>query len=117
MSRWDRCFHLVQSRSSFRIGREPRIAFTFLSSVENLSLTRNMIVGSWPTGVANLARLPFLPIFVFDGRNRPKMKRGSKIGKSGAHSLTTNLKKLLEVFGMEYREAEGEAEAELAYLN
>jgi holliday junction resolvase YEN1 len=80
-----------------------------------------------------LAELPLLPLFVFDGRNRPKLKRGSRKGKSGSHGLTDGMKKLLDVFGMEWRmvsdfsgiflsvadkrKAEGEAEAELAQLN
>ncbi|KAH9830729.1 PIN domain-like protein, partial [Rhodofomes roseus] len=64
-----------------------------------------------------LAELPFIPLFVFDGRERPQMKRGSKKGKSGSHALTSEFKKLLDVFGMEWRMALGEAEAELAYLN
>ncbi|KAI0063521.1 hypothetical protein BV25DRAFT_1837513 [Artomyces pyxidatus] len=65
----------------------------------------------------NLAELPVLPLFVFDGRERPQVKRGSKKGKAGSHMLTAGLKKLLDIFGMEWRMAVGEAEAELAHLN
>ena len=69
-------------------------------------------------GIKSLTRLPLLPLFVFDGRwGRPKMKRGNRKGKSGTHSLTRNLKCLLDIFGIEWREAKGEAEAELAFLN
>ncbi|KAH9924447.1 uncharacterized protein B0H18DRAFT_934342 [Fomitopsis serialis] len=64
-----------------------------------------------------LCQVPFIPLFVFDGRERPQIKRGSKKGKSGSHALTNGFKKLLEGFGMEWRMALGEAEAELAYLN
>jgi len=53
--------------------------------------------------VASMAKLPILPLFVFDGRERPKVKRGSKMGKTGSHNLTDSLKKLLDVFGMEWR--------------
>ncbi|KAI0040641.1 hypothetical protein FA95DRAFT_1599352 [Auriscalpium vulgare] len=67
--------------------------------------------------VRALAAMPLLPLFVFDGRERPKMKRGSKMGKSGSHTLTAGLKRMIELFGMEWRMAIGEAEAELAYLN
>lgn len=49
------------------------------------------------------ARLPFIPVFVFDGRQRPKVKRGSKKGKSGSHALTPEFKKLLDTFGLEWR--------------
>ncbi|KAL6308181.1 hypothetical protein BKA93DRAFT_700456, partial [Sparassis latifolia] len=64
-----------------------------------------------------LAELPILPLFVFDGRERPKVKRGSRMGKAGSHNLTAGMKKLLDIFGMEWRMAFGEAEAELAHLN
>ncbi|KAG2153896.1 hypothetical protein DEU56DRAFT_771728 [Suillus clintonianus] len=67
--------------------------------------------------LCSLARLPFLPLFVFDGDERPKIKRGSKMGKTGSHSLTSGMKKLLDIFGIEWRMALGEAEAELAHLN
>ncbi|KAH7915223.1 hypothetical protein BJ138DRAFT_1055368 [Hygrophoropsis aurantiaca] len=65
----------------------------------------------------SLAELPILPLFIFDGRERPQVKRGSRLGKSGSHGLTNGMKKLLDIFGMEWREAFGEAEAELAHLN
>ncbi|PSR87077.1 hypothetical protein PHLCEN_2v5247 [Hermanssonia centrifuga] len=64
-----------------------------------------------------LSELPVLPLFVFDGRERPKVKRGSRLGKSGSHILTKGMKTMLDCFGMEWRMALGEAEAELAYLN
>lgn len=90
--------------------------------------------------LANLSELPILPLFVFDGRQRPKVKRGSSKGKSGSHNLTQKMKEMLDVFGMEWRmvsigytcthtrrlreldasfsgQALGEAEAELAHLN
>lgn len=67
--------------------------------------------------IVQIAKLPLLPLFVLDGRSRPKVKRGSKMGKSGSHALAKDLKMLLDAFGMEWREAAGEAEAELAYLN
>lgn len=77
---------------------------------------------------------PFLPLFVFDGPLRPNVKRGKRIAKE-AHWLTQGMKKIIEVFGYEWRtvslgseylrhrmgltrqQAPGEAEAELAYLN
>lgn len=53
--------------------------------------------------VLNLLELPIIPLFVFDGRERPKMKRGSKMGKSGSHAMTAKLKSMLTVFGVEWR--------------
>ncbi|KAJ3491071.1 hypothetical protein NLI96_g1005 [Meripilus lineatus] len=65
----------------------------------------------------NLLELPFIPLFVFDGGERPPIKRGSKMGKSGSHNMTKQFQELLDRFGVEWRMAPGEAEAELAYLN
>ncbi|KZT19716.1 PIN domain-like protein, partial [Neolentinus lepideus HHB14362 ss-1] len=67
--------------------------------------------------LARLSELPLIPLFVFDGRERPKVKRGSKKGKAGSHALTDGFKRILGHFGYEWRTAIGEAEAELAYLN
>ena len=51
-----------------------------------------------------LAKLAIVPYFVFDGRKRPPVKRGSKKGKSGSHALTPGFKKILECFGWTWRE-------------
>ncbi|KAJ7782861.1 hypothetical protein B0H16DRAFT_1403187 [Mycena metata] len=64
-----------------------------------------------------LAEWPIIPLFVFDGRKRPKVKRGSKMGKSGSLPLAQPMKDMLAHFGMQWLEAPGEAEAELACLN
>lgn len=60
--------------------------------------------------------MPFLPIFVFDGPKRPKIKRGKAIGGK-EHWMVNSLRTIFDSFGFEYRTAPGEAEAELAYLN
>lgn len=52
----------------------------------------------------NLMKLPILPLFVFDGRERPRIKRGSKLGKTGSHNLNKKMKEMLDIFGMEWRE-------------
>lgn len=54
--------------------------------------------------LAKLARLPWIVLFVFDGRERPKVKRGSRMGKSGSHNLTAKFKEMIKWFGMEWRE-------------
>ncbi|KZT24920.1 PIN domain-like protein, partial [Neolentinus lepideus HHB14362 ss-1] len=63
-----------------------------------------------------LMTTPFLPLFVFDGPKRPKVKRGKRVS-GNAHWLTTGMKNIIEAFGFEWRTAPGEAEAELAYLS
>ena len=80
-----------------------------------------------------LVNVPFLPLFIFDGPKRPKVKRGKRIsGKK--HWMVDSMKGIIEAFGFEWRmvrlmfffigwrsanhlKAPGEAEAELAYLN
>jgi len=53
--------------------------------------------------LASLSKLPLLLLFVFDGAERPKLKRGSKMGKAGSHPMTNHMKRLLDAFGMEWR--------------
>ncbi|KAH9020781.1 PIN domain-like protein, partial [Lactarius pseudohatsudake] len=65
---------------------------------------------------AKLTRVPFLPLIVFDGPKRPKVKRG-KIISGKKHWLVDSMKEIIEAFGFEWRMAPGEAEAELAHLN
>ncbi|KAH8985375.1 PIN domain-like protein [Lactarius akahatsu] len=65
---------------------------------------------------AKLTSTPFLPLFIFDGPKRPKVKRGKSVS-GGKYWLVDSMKTMIEVFGFEWRMAPGEAEAELAYLN
>ncbi|KDQ57718.1 hypothetical protein JAAARDRAFT_273139 [Jaapia argillacea MUCL 33604] len=104
----------TSGRRAFRVGIDASIWYQharFSKGGENPELRLLFF------RVRALAELPLLPLFVFDGRERPKVKRGSKMGKSGSHNLTAGMKKLLDIFGMEWRMALGEAEAELAHLN
>ncbi|KAI9444389.1 hypothetical protein BJY52DRAFT_1373458 [Lactarius psammicola] len=65
---------------------------------------------------AKLTSAPFLPLFIFDGPKRPKIKRGKRISRE-KHWLVDSMKGIIEAFGFEWRMAPGEAEAELAHLN
>lgn len=65
---------------------------------------------------AQLLRAPLLPLFVFDGKERPAVKRNKVIDKA-PHSLVAGIQNLLDAFGFHWVTAPGEAEAELAYLN
>jgi holliday junction resolvase YEN1 len=49
--------------------------------------------------LCRLSTLPIIPIFVFDGPNRPKMKRGINVKTGKAHWLSSPLKKFIEAFG------------------
>lgn len=104
----------VSRRRAYRVGIDASIWFhhaAFSKGGENWEL-RTLFFR-----LISLLKLPILPLFVFDGRERPKVKRGSRLGKSGSHALSKNFKEFLDAFGIEWREARGEAEAELAYLN
>jgi Holliday junction resolvase YEN1 len=51
---------------------------------------------------AKLVSAPFLPLFIFDGPKRPKVKRGKQI--SGKKNwLVDSMKKIIEAFGFEWR--------------
>ncbi|KDN37084.1 hypothetical protein RSAG8_10359, partial [Rhizoctonia solani AG-8 WAC10335] len=66
--------------------------------------------------LARLANYTFCPLFVFDGPQRPRNKRGKTIN-TRMNSLAPGMKNMIAAFGFEWRTAPGEAEAELAYLN
>ncbi|KAK0193508.1 PIN domain-like protein [Armillaria mellea] len=68
----------------------------------------------------SLAKSPFVPLFVFDGRERPRIKSSPAEEQDGQIWVTTTpqgMKELLRLFGMQWIAAKGEAEAELARLN
>ncbi|KAJ7469079.1 PIN domain-like protein [Mycena latifolia] len=64
---------------------------------------------------SRLFRLPFIPIFVFDGPNRPSMKRG-KVIRGNDHWLTEDFQIMLDGFGFEWITAPAEAEATLSEM-
>ena len=51
---------------------------------------------------ARLMSVPFLPLFIFDGPKRPKVKRGKKISGE-KHWLVDSMKGMIEAFGFEWR--------------
>jgi Holliday junction resolvase YEN1 len=50
---------------------------------------------------SRLFRLPFIPIFVFDGPERPRMKRGRVIS-GNEHPLTRSFQRMLDGFGFDW---------------
>ncbi|CCF52440.1 hypothetical protein NDA11_006921 [Ustilago hordei] len=66
--------------------------------------------------LAKLLTLPVLPLFVFDGSERPTWKRGKQV-KGKQHAIEHPFTQLIEAFGFQWCRARGEAEAELAWLN
>ena len=49
--------------------------------------------------LCRLLTLPIVPIFVFDGPDRPKLKRGINVKTTKPHWLSSPLKKFIEAFG------------------
>jgi Holliday junction resolvase YEN1 len=46
--------------------------------------------------------VPFLPLFIFDGPKRPRVKRGRRISGE-RHWLVDSMKGIIEAFGFEWR--------------
>ncbi|BGP13347.1 hypothetical protein JCM10213_001466 [Rhodosporidiobolus nylandii] len=67
--------------------------------------------------VLDLLKRGVLPLFVFDGPHRPSWKRGQRVGGQvfGGRS-PQELKRMFNLLGVQWRDAPGEAEAELAEL-
>ncbi|GAA5908695.1 uncharacterized protein JCM6883_004143 [Sporobolomyces salmoneus] len=57
-----------------------------------------------------------LAVFIFDGPQKPSWKRGRHVGQ-GSMRGNQEFKRMVELMGMEWRVAAGEAEAELAAMN
>ncbi|ODO03480.1 hypothetical protein L198_02327 [Cryptococcus wingfieldii CBS 7118] len=69
--------------------------------------------------ITALLRHPVIPVFVFDGPNKPNVKRNQRVtGNFGTHdNRSRQFKALLDSCGLEWWNAPGEAEAELAVMN
>lgn len=65
----------------------------------------------------NLLRRFGLLVFVLDGPDRPRMKRDKMVGGIAAKPQEQDLIKLLDLYGIPWMRAPGEAEAQLAYMN
>ncbi|KZP20481.1 PIN domain-like protein [Athelia psychrophila] len=68
------------------------------------------------TQCERLAQLPVKAHFVFDGPERPSVKRGARI-KRNENWLVDYFRKMIDAFGFTYSTALGEAEVELARMS
>ncbi|KAJ6464723.1 PIN domain-like protein [Mycena vulgaris] len=66
--------------------------------------------------LCQFSRAPITLVFVFDGPHRPSIKRGKQVVHCPTQ-LIDHVKNLIAAFGYYFRDAPGEAEAELAKLN
>ncbi|KAH6604263.1 flap structure-specific endonuclease [Trichoderma cornu-damae] len=65
--------------------------------------------------LVRLLGTPIQPIFVFDGPNKPKIKRNKRSGRGDGFTVI-HAKRLIRYFGFVVHDAPGEAEAECAFL-
>ena len=63
-----------------------------------------------------LLALPIQPVFVYDGKNKPLMKRNKTVRSYGTNVTNEMSKKMIQAFRMPCHTAPGEAEAECAHL-
>lgn len=54
--------------------------------------------------LCRLLTLPVIPIFVFDGPERPSIKRGVQVKSKTPHALTGGFKAFIEAFGFYWYE-------------
>ncbi|KAI5296565.1 hypothetical protein KEM52_000013 [Ascosphaera acerosa] len=66
--------------------------------------------------LTRLTTLPIHPLFVYDGKDRPRLKRGRVVRGSGGTVLERQSQRLLDAFKLPWHTAPGEAEAECALL-
>ncbi|KAF8879681.1 hypothetical protein CPB85DRAFT_1443135 [Mucidula mucida] len=105
----------VSGRRAYRLGIDASIWFQHASTSKTQGHTgENPELQNILFKFKSLAGDPVIPLFVFDGHERPKVKRKSKMGKAGSHHLTKGMKKLINIFGWQWVMARGE---ELAQIN
>ncbi|KAJ7622226.1 PIN domain-like protein, partial [Roridomyces roridus] len=66
--------------------------------------------------LVQLVQAGVVAVFVFDGPERPAVKRGKQV-KTKPHWLVKGFIEMIEIFGFYHHQAPGEADAELAYLD
>ncbi|KAF8907241.1 PIN domain-like protein [Gymnopilus junonius] len=80
------------------------------------SCTKNPELATLYTRCNRLLQLPIHPLFVFDGPDRPRRKRGKHV-RGNPHWIEQDFKLMLDTFGFAWINAAGEAESELASLS
>ncbi|EJD42028.1 PIN domain-like protein, partial [Auricularia subglabra TFB-10046 SS5] len=103
----------------FRIGIDASIWFFHMQvfNKKAVCMGENPEIRTLFFRCAKFASLPLLPLFVFDGPERPRWKRGKRISRRKDMRLVEGMQEIIEAFGYECIHAPGEAEAELAHLN
>ena len=89
----------TSKRRAFRIGVDASIWFRHAKSSKE---GENPELRTIFFRLTRLLKLPFLPLFVFDGPMRPDVKRGKMIDKK-PHWMVDGMKRMIEAFGFEWR--------------
>lgn len=66
--------------------------------------------------LTRLTSLPIHPLFVYDGKDRPHLKRGKVVRGTSGGILERQSQRLLDAFNLPWHRAPGEAEAECSLL-
>ncbi|EJD54845.1 PIN domain-like protein [Auricularia subglabra TFB-10046 SS5] len=107
----------LDGNRGYRIGIDASIWFGHTEKLKNRQrLGKNHALRTLFFRCTHLLEVPILPVFVFDGQDRPLVKRG-KVSHFKESKLVAGMKELIDAFGFQWHLAPGEAEAELAYLN
>ncbi|EJD47543.1 PIN domain-like protein [Auricularia subglabra TFB-10046 SS5] len=107
----------LDGNRGYRIGIDASIWFGHTEKLKNRQrLGKNHALRTLFFRCTHLLEVPLLPLFVFDGKDRPSVKRG-KVVHAKSSKLQKKMQELVDAFGFQWHLAPGEAEAELAYLN
>lgn len=86
-----------------------------LAFIDTLSGGTNPAIRTLFYRLVRLLATPIQPVFVFDGPEKPRIKRNKRSGR-GDGVATALAKRLIRLFGFPVHDAPGEAEAECALL-
>ncbi|KAK0456847.1 PIN domain-like protein [Armillaria borealis] len=103
------------NKHAYRLGIDASILVHAAHGIKNSSHENAGLLSLLRT-CGCLFTMPIIPVFVFDGDQRPKGKRGQNVRKNTT-TWEIELQQLLDVFAFEWRQAPAEAEAELASMS
>ncbi|GJE89507.1 PIN domain-like protein [Phanerochaete sordida] len=115
----ERCFDMDGKLRGYRLGVDASI---WMTACTKKFLRGHARMGESPElkvlfhRLCRLAAMPVCAVFVFDGPDRPAVKRNTRVDTED-HYLTAPFKELIGALGFVCWEAPGEAEAELAAMN
>ena len=89
------------NRRAYRVGIDISIWFFQINITPG---GENPALRTFFFRLSRLLSIPVLPVFVYDGPNRPKFKRNNKVSTKWRSELTHPTRKMIEAFGFEWLE-------------